>query len=64
MPAVKYVGRASEGVTLAIDGVDTYVAHGATVDVPADVAAGLTRTSQWTRHATKKSTTTTPDTEE
>ncbi len=62
MPAIKYQGRASGGVTLELPDGPIHVPHGESVDVPDDIAKELLQSTQWTKGA--KTKTINPDTED
>ena len=47
MTSITYTGRHTSGVTIDIDGVNTHVARGASVDVPAKVATALAKSGEW-----------------
>ena len=69
MKKVRYIGRASNGVTVDIGGTAVHVPHGETIDVEDDVAESLlNQDGQWQgaggRTAEPEDTDNTPTTED
>jgi hypothetical protein len=38
---ITYIGRSTVGITVPVDGAERFVAHGDSVDLPAELAASL-----------------------